>query len=152
MKRYGGLGATYGSIFDDTSEIVSDILNDKIEKSTTVTELNINDIEPNREQPRKFFSEEKLSELADSIKTHGLLQPVVVRVKDGGYQIISGERRWRAAKLAGVRTLPVRVVDADDITVLQLALVENLQREDLNPLEEAEGYQLLASKFDMTQE
>lgn len=115
--------------------------------------LNINDIEPNRNQPRKDFDEEALSELSDSISKHGLLQPIVVKPNlDGTYMIIAGERRWRACRMAGLTEVPVIVKDTDDKTLMELALIENLQREDLNAVEEALGYKALIEEFSLTQE
>ena len=110
-------------------------------------------LEPRQGQPRKVFDEVSLQELADSIAEHGILQPLTVRpLTDGYYQIIAGERRWRAARLAGVERVPVRVFTADDRKTAELALIENLQREDLNPLEEARGFRELMSEFGLTQE
>lgn len=110
-------------------------------------------IEPRADQPRSVFDDEALQELSESIATHGILQPITVRPLDSGYyQIIAGERRWRAARLAGLREVPVRIIDADDRQAQELALVENLQREDLNPLEEARGYRLLMDEYGLTQE
>ena len=115
--------------------------------------LPIQKLEPNRSQPRQFFDEEALAELAESIRQHGLIQPVVVRpLKSGYYQIIAGERRWRAARLAGLRELPVNIIEADDRTAAELALIENLQRENLNPIEEARGYRALIDEYAMSQE
>ena len=115
--------------------------------------LPISKVEPRTGQPRTQFDEPALQELADSIAQHGLLQPITVRKLDGGYyQIIAGERRWRAARLAGLTEVPVRIVEADDRKAQELALVENLQREDLNPLEEAKGYRALMEDFGLTQE
>ena len=137
-----GLGRGIESIFDENSTY-----NDKI-----VT-LNINDIEPNRNQPRKDFDEEALSSLAESISQHGLIQPIIVRPTiGGGYTIIAGERRWRASRLAGLTEIPVVVKDSDEQTLMEMALVENLQREDLNVVEEALGYKALIDEFGMTQE
>ena len=110
-------------------------------------------IEPKQNQPRTLFEEEGIHELADSIREHGVLSPIMVRsIEDGYYQIIAGERRWRASREAGLDKVPVRIVIADDKTALQLAMVENLQREDLSPIEEARGYKALMEEFDMTQE
>lgn len=115
--------------------------------------LPISRVEPRAGQPRTSFDEEALQELADSIAEHGLLQPITVRALDGGYyQIIAGERRWRAARLAGLTEVPVHIIEADDRTAQELALVENLQREDLNPMEEARGYKALMEQFGLTQE
>lgn len=110
-------------------------------------------IEPNRSQPRREFDEKSLQELENSIRIHGVLAPITVRLGDNGYyQIVAGERRWRAARRAGLDTIPAMVIDADDQTMMELALIENLQREDLNPMEEAEGYRALIDRFGMTQD
>ena len=115
--------------------------------------LPISQVEPGLKQPRKRFDEESLQDLADSIRIHGIIQPLTVRrLSSGYYQIIAGERRWRAAKLAGLMEVPAVIIEADDRTVMELGLIENLQREDLNPIEEAEGYQVLMSQYNMTQE
>src|SRR5699024_9786643 len=104
-------------------------------------------------QPRKHFDQEKLEELADSIREHGVIQPLTVRkLSSGYYQIIAGERRWRAARLAGLTEIPAVVIEADDRTAMELAMIENLQREDLNPMEEAEGYHALVDQYGLTQE
>ncbi len=121
--------------------------------STGLLELPIAKVEPRLEQPRERFDQEALQELADSISRFGLIQPITVRKLDTGYyQIIAGERRWRAARLAGLTEVPVRVIEADDRTTAELALVENLQREDLNPIEEAKGYRTLIEEYGLTQE
>ncbi|MEG1395943.1 MAG: ParB/RepB/Spo0J family partition protein [Oscillospiraceae bacterium] len=113
----------------------------------------ISQVEPGMKQPRKRFEDEALQDLADSIREHGLLQPLTVRrLGSGYYQIIAGERRWRAAKLAGLHELPVLIIEADDRKVMELGLIENLQREDLNPMEEAGGYKVLMEEHGMTQE
>ena len=118
-----------------------------------ITSLPLQKIEPNPLQPRKLFEDEELQALADSISQHGVIQPLTVRQAENGfYQIIAGERRWRAARLAGLRELPVHVVEADDRTVLELALIENLQRQDLNPMEESMGYRQLMEEYGLTQE
>ena len=143
MKQRG-LGRGLGALIDDFSE------NDAAQAVTT---LPLQRIEPNPNQPRKRFDEVELQALADSIAQHGLLQPLAVRdMGNGYYQIIAGERRWRACRLAGLSEVPVTVVEADDRTVMELALVENLQREDLNPMEEAEGYRVLLEEYGLTQE
>ena len=115
--------------------------------------LPIHKVEPNPDQPRKDFDPEELQSLADSIATHGVVQPLTVReLPNGYYQIIAGERRWRAARLAEVREIPAVIMEADDKKVMELALIENLQRQDLNPVEEAMGYQTLMQEYGMTQE
>ncbi len=139
-----GLGRGLGALIDDFGSTEG---NDK------VTVLPLQKVEPNPNQPRKLFDEEQLQALADSIAEHGLLQPLAVRsIGDGYYQIIAGERRWRASRMAGLKEVPVMVVEADDKNVMELALVENLQRQDLNPMEEAEGYRVLMEDFGLTQE
>ncbi len=116
-------------------------------------ELRLSEIEPNKNQPRTRFEPESISELAESIKTHGLLQPIVVRPMPGGtYQIVAGERRWRACREAGLTTVPVIIKDLDDKQTAELALIENLQRMDLNPVEEALGFSRLMKEFELTQE
>ena len=115
--------------------------------------LPISQVESCANQPRKYFDEESLSELADSIREHGILQPLTVRrLASGYYQIVAGERRWRAARMAGLSQVPVIVIEADDRKMTELALIENLQREDLNPIEEAEGYRNLMDSYHLTQE
>jgi ParB family chromosome partitioning protein len=139
MKK--GLGTGLGAFFGE----------DAVKKD--VTTLPIAKVEPRADQPRALFDQESLEELAESIRTYGVIQPLTVRRLDSGYyQIIAGERRWRAARMAGLREIPVRVVEADDRRAMELALVENLQREDLNPIEEAKGFKTLMTEYGMTQE
>jgi len=115
--------------------------------------LPISQVEPGLKQPRKRFDEESLQDLADSIRIHGIIQPLTVRrLSSGYYQISAGERRWRAAKLAGLNEIPAVIIEADDRKVMELGLIENLQREDLNPIEEANGYKVLMSEYGLTQE
>ena len=141
-KEKKGLGAGLGALFGEENVQGED-----------VSTLPLAKIEPRTEQPREFFDEEALQSLADSIARYGLIQPITVRpLPSGYYQIIAGERRWRAARLAGLTEVPVRIMEADDRTTAELALVENLQREDLNPIEEAKGYQLLIEEYGFTQE
>jgi len=117
-----------------------------------IKEIRINDIEPNINQPRKKFDEEKIKELAESIKKHGVVQPIIVKKENDIYRIIAGERRWRAARAAGLKTIPAIIKDLNEREILEIALIENLQREDLNPIEEAEAYERLIREFGMTQE
>ena len=128
------------------------LLDDKASEESGVTTLRISQIEPNRAQPRKDFDQQQLQELADSIKEHGVLQPLLVCEKDGGYVIVAGERRWRAARMAGLTEVPVLVRDYDDQMIAEVSLIENLQRADLNPIEEAAGYRNLIDRFGFTQE
>lgn len=150
------MGRGLNAFFDDIQEnIISDEKYQKAEKAENSGThfLKIRDIEPNPDQPRKHFEKEKLEALAESIKEHGLIQPIVVKPrKDGMYTIIAGERRWRAAKLAGLSEVPCVEGEYTEKQIMELALVENLQREDLNPIEEAEGYRKLMDTFGMTQE
>jgi len=118
----------------------------------SVFEVKINDVEPNAGQPRKVFDQERLQALAESIKEHGVVQPIIVKQEGSRYVIVAGERRWRASKLAGLKTIPVVVKDLSSRQVMEIALIENLQREDLNPIEEAEAYKKLMDDYNMTQE
>lgn len=121
--------------------------------SSSAVSVKTSEIEPNKSQPRRSFDEEAIISLADSVRQHGILQPILVRpLETGGYQIVAGERRWRAAKMVGLSEVPVFIKELDDFQTMQIALIENLQREDLNPIEEAEGYDRLMKKYDMTQE
>ena len=142
-KKLGGLGKGLNAIF---------IENDNEDKSGSVT-LNISEIEPNRSQPRKDFDEKALSELAESISQHGLLQPLLVRpLPLGGYEIVAGERRYRACRMAGLTEVPVIIRELDETSTMELALIENLQREDLSALEEAQGYNTLITEHGLTQD
>lgn len=143
MAKGRAIGRGLGSLFEENS----------LDVSSGVSELRLSEIEPNRDQPRKHFDEAALEELAESIRQHGLIQPILVRpAKNGTYSIIAGERRWRASRLAGLVKVPVIIKDCDDEETAQLALIENLQREDLNPIEEAEGYKKLMDDYSLTQE
>lgn len=143
MKQKG-LGRGLGALIGEYSEPAQE---------QAVTSLPLQKIEPNPNQPRHTFDEVELQALADSIAEHGIVQPLAVRAAGNGYyQIIAGERRWRAARLAGLQEIPVVVLEADDRTVMELALIENLQRQDLNPMEEAEGYRALMEDYGLTQE
>lgn len=143
-KRPSGLGKGLGALLGD------DVM--KTESSGSLS-LPISQVESYSAQPRKHFDEESLQELADSITEHGIIQPLTVRkLSSGYYQIIAGERRWRAARLAGLQEVPVIVMEADDRKAAELAMIENLQREDLNPMEEAAGFQSLIETYHMTQE
>ena len=145
MAAQKGLGKGLGALFADYDEVKQDNSPYKI--------LPIQKVEPNRDQPRRDFDDEELEALSESIATHGILQPLTVRELDNGYyQIIAGERRWRAARMANLSEVPVVVIEADDRKVMELALIENLQRQDLNAVEEAMGYQTLMSDFGLTQE
>lgn len=143
-KKLSGLGRGLDSLFADNS--VEEI-------NSSVNKLRIMEIEPNHNQPRKDFDEKALSELAESIEQHGVLQPLVVRpLANGSYQLVAGERRWRAARIAGLTEVPVVIKELTDEEVIEIAMIENLQREDLNPLEEALGYRYMMDELKITQE
>ena len=140
-----GLGKGLGALLGDAAL--------RTDTSENLQSLPLSQVECNADQPRKRFDDEALEELADSVREHGILQPLTVRrLSTGYYQIIAGERRWRAARLAGLTEVPAIVIEADDRKATELALIENLQREDLDPLEEAEGYRKLMDNYQMTQE
>lgn len=140
-----GLGKGLAALLGD------DVMESREEKSTTM--LPISQVESCSSQPRKQFDPDALADLADSIRQHGIIQPLTVRkLQSGYYQIIAGERRWRAARMAGLSQVPVVVIEADDRKAMELAMIENLQREDLNPMEEAEGYRVLMDSYSMTQD
>lgn len=140
--KKGGLGRGFDSLFTENAV-----------ETKQVSELRLSQIVPNRDQPRKEFDAEALRELSESIAKHGLIQPLLVRpLEDGTYQIIAGERRWRASRLAGLDKIPVVIREMNDKETMEVALIENLQREDLNPIEEAAGYKTLMESFGLTQE
>ena len=145
MASQKGLGKGLGALLGDFSE--------EIPVKSAYQKLPIYKVEPNPDQPRRDFDEEELQALADSITEHGIIQPLTVReLKSGYYQIIAGERRWRAARIANLQEVPVVIIEADDKKAMELALIENLQRQDLNPVEEALGYQSLMQDYGLTQE
>lgn len=146
MAKEKGSGRGLDAIFIDNYEVEDS-------KGEKIMTLRLSEIEPEPSQPRSIFEHEPLEELASSIATHGLLQPIIVREgKNGHYRIVAGERRWRASKMAGLAEVPVILIDADDKKAAELSLIENLQRENLNPLEEAEAYKALIDEYDLTQE
>ena len=153
--KKGGLGKGIDSLIPNkvsatkTEAKNENVKNDKVIEGVLV---NINKVEPNREQPRKNFDKEALEELADSIKQYGLIQPIVVQKKDDYYEIIAGERRWRAAKLAGLTEIPVIVKEFSEQELVEISLIENIQREDLNPVEEAMAYKRLIDEFHLKQD
>lgn len=139
-----GLGKGLGTLFSEKIDEINE---------NGIIEVKISRVEPNKNQPRKSFDREKLEALADSIKEHGIIQPIIVtKTEDGRYIIVAGERRWRASKLAGLTTIPVVVKEYTDQTVAEISLIENLQREDLNPIEEALGYKELSDTYGLTQD
>ena len=146
MASQKGLGKGLGAIFEGFDEVTPSA-------NSPYQMLPLHKVEPNPDQPRQDFDEEELQQLADSISVHGVIQPLTVRqLPSGYYQIIAGERRWRASRIAGLYEVPAVVIEADDKKATELALIENLQRSDLNPVEEALGYQTLMSDYGMTQE
>lgn len=145
MASQKGLGRGLGALLGDFSDTTAE--------DSAFKQLPLHRVEPNPDQPRQDFNEEELQSLAESIRVHGVIQPLTVReTSDGYYQIIAGERRWRASRLAGLTEIPALVIEADDKTAKELALIENLQRQDLNSVEEALGYQSLMDDFGLTQE
>ena len=160
VKR-GGLGKGLDSLipdkkFDKSGSIPHNKENKQVESATKEKDgqvmMKINDVDPNREQPRKHFEEDALLELADSIKQFGVLQPLIVQKRKDYYEIIAGERRWRAAKLAGIKEVPVIVKNYTDQEILEISLIENIQRENLNPIEEAMAYKKLLNEFNLKQD
>ncbi|HYE10968.1 MAG TPA: ParB/RepB/Spo0J family partition protein, partial [Patescibacteria group bacterium] len=141
MKK-NGLGKGLGALIRENEHDIN----------SSVTELKITELEANQNQPRRFFDDQALQDLSCSIKEHGVVQPIIVRKLDDSYQIVAGERRWRAARLAGLKTVPVIIKDYSNVQVMEIALIENLQRQDLNSIEEALAYKSLIEEHDMTQE
>lgn len=148
MAKKSGLGRGLNAILSDKY----DRQDMEFADNSQIIELKIVDVEPNKDQPRKDFDKEKLDELADSISKHGVIQPIIVTKKDGIYQIVAGERRWRASKQAGLSKIPAIIRNYDETKIMEVALIENLQREDLNPIEEALGYKSLIETFSLTQD
>ena len=141
-----------GSEIENITKPVKKAKNEPKTNENGVIELKVNQIEPNREQPRKNFDEDALQELADSIKKHGIIQPLVVQKKGEYYEIIAGERRWRAAKIAGLKHIPVVIKDYSEQEMVEIALIENIQRQDLNPIEEAMAFKQLMQEYDLKQD
>lgn len=154
-SKKSGLGKGLETLIPvgEMEEIDNLIVNEKkTEKNSGDTVLKISQIEPNKSQPRKNFNEDSLQELADSIKQFGIIQPLVVQKKDKYYEIIAGERRWRAARIAGLKEVPVIIKDYSEQEVVEIALIENIQREDLNPIEEAQAYKRLLEEYNLKQD
>lgn len=144
LNKKGGLGRGLNALIKDNN------VND--DNSSSINKIDINLIKPNEKQPRKLFDEKKIAQLAESIKEHGVIQPLVLKRENNIYVIIAGERRWRAAKTIGLSEIPAIVIDAAEKEVLEISLIENIQREDLNPIEEAKAYRRLIDDFNLTQE
>lgn len=161
--RKGGLGKGLDSLIPGGKETAKVEKKEKVEVKEVIKEVvkevvknemmvKINEVEPNREQPRKDFNEDALIELSESVKQYGIIQPLIVKQREGYYEIVAGERRWRAAKMAGLKEVPVIIKDYTEQEIAEIALIENLQREDLNPIEEALAYQRLLTEFHMKQD
>lgn len=144
-KQQRGLGKGLGALITHSEQVVS-------RETSGVRKVNINLIKPNRDQPRKYFDEERIQILSESIKEHGVLQPVILKTIENGYEIVAGERRWRASRLAGLKEIPAVVKDLENDQLVQISLIENLQREDLNQIEEALAYNSLIEEYGYTQE
>ena len=150
--KKSGLGGGLNALFSQDSVAAVTTAPVQNEGVNSVFEVNINSVEPGDGQPRKSFDKEKIEQLAESIKEHGIIQPIIVSKSGNSYKIIAGERRWRAARVAGLKKVPVIKKEVTDRQILEMALIENIQREDLNPIEEAEAYSRLLSEYNMTQE
>ena len=157
VKR--GLGKGLGNLIPESdkeaqkTKVVEKVVEKKvIVKEPAETIVKINEVEPNKNQPRRTFDEDALLELAESIKQHGVIQPLIVKKRDKYYEIIAGERRWRAAKMAGLKEIPIVIKDLSDQEIMEVALIENIQREDLNPIEEAQAYQRLIKEYNYKQD
>lgn len=156
-KKKSGLGSGLDGLIpkkNSSTATTTSTKKDDEPKEVTKADLmvSINKVEPNREQPRKFFDEDKLLELSESIKQHGIISPIIVQKREDYFEIIAGERRWRAAKMAGLKEVPVLIRDLSEQEIMEIALIENLQREDLNAMEEALGYQQIIEKFKLKQD
>lgn len=154
-----GLGKGLGNLIPESdkeaqkTKVVEKVIEKKvIVKEPVETIVKINEVEPNKNQPRRTFDEDALLELAESIKQHGVIQPLIVKKRDKYYEIIAGERRWRAAKMAGLKEIPIVIKDLSDQEIMEVALIENIQREDLNPIEEAQAYQRLIKEYNYKQD
>ncbi|MCD2346880.1 ParB/RepB/Spo0J family partition protein [Clostridium guangxiense] len=144
MNKKSGLGRGLGALIQDNNLIK--------EENQSINKIELNLIKPNKEQPREYFDEKKISQLAESIKEHGIIQPLVLKKEGDIYTIVAGERRWRAAKSIGLTEIPAVIIDATKKDLLEISLIENIQREDLNPIEEAKAYKKLLDDFNLTQE
>lgn len=151
MAKMTGLGKGLDALFADNS-VMDNLKNEQIEAGEVIKHIKIIDIEPNRDQPRRNFDEEAIEELADSIKVYGVIQPIIVTKKEDYYQIVAGERRWRASKKAGLTEMPCIVRDYNERKNKEIALIENIQREDLNPIEKARGFKQLIEDYGLKQQ
>ena len=151
MPKNTGLGKGLDALFSNKA-IIEDVIEDKDKNSEKIEKIKIINIEPNKNQPRRNFDEESIDELAESIKIYGVIQPIIVSKKDGYYEIVAGERRWRASKKAGLTEIPCIVRNDDERKAKEISLIENIQREDLNPIEKARGIKMLMEEHGLTQE
>ena len=152
MSKKNRMGTGLDALFSENTQ-PADEISPAQESSDSVTMVRVTLLEPNKKQPRSTFDDEKLNELAESIRENGVLQPILARpLENGGYQIVAGERRWRASRLAGLTEVPVYIKELDDKQTMQMALIENIQRQDLSPVEEAQAYKSLMDSYDMTQQ
>ena len=149
-KKIGGLGKGLGALIPETTPTKEREKETQIIKAEQT--IDINSVEPNRKQPRKNFNEDSLIELSDNIKQYGILSPIIVKKREGYYEIIAGERRWRAAKMAGLEEVPIIIKDISDREILEISLIENIQREDLNPIEEAQAFKGLIEEYNLKQD
>lgn len=145
MAKKSGLGKGLDALFSTT-------ISEEVEENEVIQNLKVSEIEPNRDQPRRIFEEEALNELSESIRKYGVIQPIIVSKKDDYYQIVAGERRWRASKKAGLTEIPAIIRENDEQRNREIALIENIQREDLNPIEKARGIKLLMEQYNLTQQ
>ena len=152
MAKMGGLGRGLGSLIPSGEDKKTEFTKKPVGSGREIADIPIDEITPNPKQPRESFSHEEREDLISSIKEHGILQPLIVSPRDEGYELVAGERRWRAAKMAGLRTVPAIVRSVKEQQKLELALIENIQRQNLNPIEEAKAYQKLIDEFSLTQE
>ncbi len=146
MNKRAGLGKGLEALFGSTEDVSAEAAENEVKQ-----EIDVTDLVPNPYQPRKVFEPEKMKELVDSVKQHGVIQPLIVRKNGNRYEIVAGERRWRAAKTAGLKAVPVVIRDYDEEAMMEVAMIENIQRHDLNPLEEAEGIKAMMDKLQLTQ-
>ena len=146
MNKRAGLGKGLEALFGSTEDVSAEVAENEVKQ-----EIDVTDLVPNPYQPRKVFEPEKMKELVDSVRQHGVIQPLIVRKSGKKYEIVAGERRWRAAKTAGLKVVPIVIRDYDEEAMMEVAMIENIQRHDLNPLEEAEGIKAMMDKLQLTQ-
>lgn len=151
-KRKSGLGSGLNELIPQKNKSTAENIDEKGIEKTSDIKVDINKVEPNKEQPRQYFDEDKLLELSESIRQYGVIQPILVQKRDNYYEIVAGERRWRAAKMAGLKEVPVIIKEFTEQEIVEISIIENVQREDLNAMEEAMGYQRLLEQFNLKQD